>query len=133
MRSGADASRWVLVSALGLTALVKVKHFLIERDWALIYEPLAHPATMGVLCTVELILAVALFRGTRFAAWTVAGLCIGGALVAAAIRHGTQAGAQCGCLGRVPLTYEQHALFLGVMFLLAAHVLWQRPRPVSGV
>jgi hypothetical protein len=115
---GSSAARILLFAILALSAGLKIKHFLVARDWTPENPLLAVPVFLYAVIAFELGLACLLATPWfRAASVGCALLALGGVLVHL---YGHVAGVpvSCGCLGRIPLTTAQHlALSAAVVFL----------------
>lgn len=120
-------TRWALVVLtacfLGAAAL-KILHLLVLRDWVLLIPLMRAPWLLWSSIGLDVVIAIGLWSRWRDgAAWLAIALAITGNMALAYARFVYGAGVTCGCLGRLPLSYWEHAIMSGCVFVLAAMVL----------
>jgi len=110
----------LLAATLLVSAGFKAWHFLLERDFAVVLPMLRNRLLMSGLVLFEVVLACGLFTQLRrLAAWGIASIAVGGAVIVAWAARFNPVVVSCGCLGRVPLTPLEHSVLSSATFALA--------------
>ena len=121
---GARLPALLLALAFAVSAYLKTRHLLIERDWVLVLPALREPPILIALILSEAMLAAGLLTRIRHtAAWGAAAFAVGASVFLVYSRFVYGPGVQCGCLGSIPLTVWEHMILASAVFALAVLVI----------